>query len=234
LQTNNVELQKELEQKRAEIDNLIVQAKKHKNDAYIIFKLRKETETLRKIMKHFVVEIDSLNTLNHTIIAEKNKVVENLNSQINKTTELQKDNNTLLQTVTRGSILKAMSIKAQGIRIKGGVKEVEVKHASRVAKIKVSFTLSENPIAKKGTKTIYVRIVRPDGKEITISESDENLVSYNGTKGFFADKKEIEYQNTEMPVDIVCSSPTGFVPGKYIIEVICEGVSIGQTQLILK
>ena len=235
LQTNDVELQKELEQKRAEIDNLIAQVKKHKNDAYIISKLRKETETLRKIMKHFVVEIDSLNTLNQTIIAEKNKVVENLNSQINKTTALEKDNSALLQTVTRGSVLKAMSIKAQGIRIKGGVKEVEVKHASRVEKIKVAFTLSENPIAKKGTKTIYTRIVRPDGKEVTISESDEtNLISYNGTKGFFAEKKDIDYQNTEMSVDMLCGSPSGFVAGKYLIEIICDGTSIGQTQLVLK
>jgi len=234
LQTNDVALQKELEEKRAEIESLIAQAKKHKNDTFIIAKLRKETETLRKIMKHFVVEIDSLNTLNKTIIAEKNKVVNDLNSQITKTTELEKDKDALLQTVNKGSILKAMLVKAQGIRIKGGVKQVEVKHATRVEKIKVAFTLSENAIAKKGTKTIYIRIMRPDGKEVTISESEMNLISYNGTKGFFAEKKDIEYENTEIPVDILCGSPTGFISGKYSIDVICEGTVIGQTELVLK
>jgi hypothetical protein len=234
LQTNNIGLQKELQEKRAEIDSMIEQAKKHKNDAYVIAKLKKETETLRSIMKHFVVEIDSLNTLNKTIVAEKNKVVEDLNSQITKTTELEKDNDLLVQTVNKGSVLKALLAKAEGIRMRGGVKEVGVKYAARAEKVKVTFTLSENSIAKKGMKTIYVRILGPDGREVTTSESDLNSVSFNGTKGFFAEKKDVEYQNVEMPVDIICGSPKGFISGKYIIDIICEGNVIGQTELMFK
>ena len=62
LQTSDKGLQEDLDAKRTQIADLIEQAEKHKNDSYIISKLQKETETLRKIMKHFVVEIDSLNT----------------------------------------------------------------------------------------------------------------------------------------------------------------------------
>ncbi len=76
LQTSDKAVQAELEQKRSEIADLLVQAEKHKDDAYIISRLKKETETLRKIMQHYVVEIDSLNTMNKTIIAEKDKVNE--------------------------------------------------------------------------------------------------------------------------------------------------------------
>jgi hypothetical protein len=234
LQTNNTGLQKELEEKRAEIESMIEQAKKHKNDAFVIAKLRKETETLRSIMKHFVVEIDSLNTLNKTIVAEKNKVVQDLNTQINKTTELEKDNDNLIQTVNKGSVLKATMVKAEGIRMRGGVKEVDVKYAGRAEKVKVTFSLGENSIAKKGMRTVYIKMTGPDGKDVTASESDLNSFSYNGTRGFYAEKKEVDYQGIDTPVDIICGSPKGFISGKYLVDVVCDGNVIGQTELFLK
>jgi hypothetical protein len=234
LETTNDTLNKELEQKRAEIDKLIDEAKKHQNDKYIIAKLRKETETLRSIMKHFVVQIDSLNTLNQTILAEKKKVEKDLTSQISKTNNLEKDKDALLQTVNKGSILKAMTPKAIGLRLKGNTKETEVNKASRVDKIKVSFTLSENRIAKKGYKTVFIHIMAPNGKEVAVSESEENVVEYAGTKGLFAEKKEIEYENEEQSVSILCGSPSGFLPGKYLIDIICEGAIIGQSEITLK
>ncbi|MBK6522221.1 MAG: hypothetical protein IPG08_07755, partial [Sphingobacteriaceae bacterium] len=53
----------------------MIEAKKHKGDAYFIAKLKKETETLRAIMQHYVVTIDSLNTLNQNLIVEKKNVI---------------------------------------------------------------------------------------------------------------------------------------------------------------
>jgi hypothetical protein len=103
LQTSDKALQAELEAKRVEIAELIVQAEKHKNDSYIIYKLKKETETLRKIMQHFVVQIDSLGTLNKTIIAEKEKVSADLSAEKDKTTQLSKDKDALQSTEHSGS-----------------------------------------------------------------------------------------------------------------------------------
>jgi hypothetical protein len=215
LQTNDQAVQKELEAKRAEIAELLEQAEKHKDDAYIISKLRKETETLRKIMKHFVVQIDSLNTLNKTIIAEKDKVSADLTSEKDKTSQLSKDKEALQSTVNLGSVLKAQNPTVKGIKFKsGGKKEVETTKASRVERIKVSFVLGENKIAKKGVKPVYVRIVTPEGKELTKSADDMNVVKFNGSKGYFAAKQDVNYSNEEVAVDIFCPSPTEFVPGK--------------------
>lgn len=235
LQTNDVALQKELEEKRALIAELLEKAEKHKNDAYIISQLRKETETLRKIMKHYIVEIDSLNTLNKTIIAEKDKVSQDLNAEKEKTTQLSKDKESLQKTVNLGSILKAENPTSKGIKFKsGGKKEVETTKASRVERIKVSCVIGENKIAKQGNKTIYVRIVSPEGKEICKSQDDMNMVSFNGSKGYFAAKQDINYKNEEVSVDIFCANPSAFVPGKYLIEIIADEVVIGQSSLTLK
>jgi len=235
LQTNDAALQKELEDKRAEIAELLEQAEKHKDDAYIISKLRKETETLRKIMKHFVVQIDSLNTLNKTLIVEKDKVSADLNAEKDKTTQLSKDKDALQSTVNLGSVLKAENPTVKGVKFKsGGKKEVETTKASRVERIKVSFVLGENKIAKKGTKAVYVRIVTPDGKELTKSMDDMNMVKFNGSKGYYAAKQDVNYNGEDVAVDVFCPSPSEFVPGKYLVNIICDDVIVGESSITLK
>lgn len=235
LQTNDVAMQKDLEAKRAEIAELIEQADKHKDDAYIISKLRKETETLRKIMKHFVVEIDSLNTLNKTIIAEKDKVSSDLDAEKGKTSQLSKDKDALQSTVNLGSVLKAVNPAVKGVKFKsGGKKEIETAKASRVERIKVSFVLGENKIAKKGPRTVYVRIVTPDGKELTKSPDEMNMVKFNGSKGYFAAKQEVNYNGDDVAVDVFCPNPAEFVPGKYLVSIICDDVVVGESSITLK
>lgn len=235
LESSDKLVQAELEAKRAEIAELIVQAEKHKNDAYIISKLRKETETLRSIMKHFVVQIDSLNTYNKVIIAEKDKVTADLTAEKGVTTQLTKDKEALQSTVNLGSILKAENPTVKGVKFKsGGKKEVETTKASRVERIKVSFVIGENKIAKKGVKPVYVRIMSPDGKEVTKSADEGNMVKFNGSKGYYAAKQDINYKNEEVAVDVLCPSPSGFIPGKYLIDIICDDVIVGQTSIMLK
>ena len=235
LETSDKAVQSELDAKRAEIAELLIQAEKHKGDAYIISRLRKETETLRSIMKHFVVQIDSLNTLNKTIIAEKDKVTADLNNEKGVTTQLTKDKDALQSTVNLGSILKAENPTVKGVKFKsGGKKEVETTKASRVERIKVSFVLGENKIAKKGVKPVYVRVTTPDGKELAKSQDEGNMVKFNGSKGYYAAKQDVNYTNEEVAVDVFCPSPTGFVPGKYLIDIICDDVIVGQSNIVLK
>ena len=235
LQTSDKGLQEDLDAKRTQIADLIEQAEKHKNDSYIISKLQKETETLRKIMKHFVVEIDSLNTLNKTITAEKEKVTSDLHTEKEKTTKLSKDKEALQSTVNIGSVLKAENSTATGVKFKsGGKKEVETTKASRVERIKVSFVLGENRIAKKGSRSVYIRITTPDGKELCKSPDEDNMVKFNGGKGFYAAKQDISYNNEDTAVNVFCPSPNPCSAGKYLIDIICDDVVVGNTTITLK
>lgn len=235
LHTNDKNLQKEFDAKRAEIEVLLEEADKHKNDGYIIGKLKKETETLRAIMKHYVVQIDSLHTLNQSMVAEKQQVSEDLTAEKTKTEQLAQEKVTLQSTISLGSVLQAEDPIATGVKFKsGGTKEIETTKASRVEKIKVSFEIGENKIAKTGTKQVYVRITTPDGKELSRSDDEADMIKFNGSKGFYAGTKSIEYSNTRVDVDIFCANPTEFIPGKYLIDIICDAAIIGQTSLTLK
>jgi hypothetical protein len=177
LQTNDAKVNKELDEKRAYITQLLEEAEKHKGDAYVIMKLKKETETLRKIMKHYVYTIDSLGQLNEHLIAEKKSMSADLNKEKDKATNLTKEKDDLQKQVDMAALLKATNFKALGVRFKsGGKKEFETNKASKVEKIKVSLSFAENPLAKKGNRIAYFRVMTPDGKEMY--KSPENTFTF--------------------------------------------------------
>lgn len=234
LQTNDKTLQAEIDAKKAEIAQLLEDAEKHKGDAYVISKLKKETETLRQIMRGYIRTIDSLGTLNKNLIVEKDNVLKELDSEKGKTTNLSKEKEDLQSTIQKGSILSCFNVVAKGVKFKsGGKKESETTKASRTEKIKVSFSLGENKIAKAGEKTVYVRIVTPDGKEMSKNYDDNYRFSFNKSSGYFAGKQSLNYSNVEISGVTYCEGQGELVPGNYIIEISCDGAVIGSTNLRL-
>ena len=234
LQTNDSKVNKELDEKRAYITQLLEEAEKHKGDAYVIMKLKKETETLRKIMKHYVYTIDSLGTLNQSLVAEKKSMSADLTKEKDKATNLSKEKEDLQKQVDMAALLKATNFKALGIRTKsGGKKEFETNKASKVEKIKVSLSFAENPLAKKGPRTAYFRVMTPDGKEMY--KSPDNTFTFDGSKGYFAGKQPFEYGNQEISLTSYCqNNGDKFVAGKYMIEVTVDGSVVGSTTLVLE
>lgn len=234
LQTNDKKLQAEIEERKAQIESLLKDAEKHKNDAYYIAKLKKETETLRAIMKGYVRTIDSLNTLNQKLIVEKNTISGELNKEKDKSTQLNKDKQALQATVEKGSVLTCFNIAATAINVKsGGKKQVTTSKAKRTDKIKVTYSLGENKIARSGSKDVFVRILTPDGKEMAKSYDDNYRFIFNNSAGYYAGKTNINYNNSEVGVVTVCEGSEPFLPGKYIIEITADGAVIGQSTLTL-
>lgn len=228
LETNDASLKADIEEKKQKISELIKEAEKHKGDAYIIAKLRKETETLRAIMKGYVRTIDSLGVLNKNLVAEKNEVLKALDDEKLKGNELKKEKEDLKSTIAKGSVLTCFNVSAKGVRFKsGGKKEVETDKAKRVEKIKVQFSLGENKIARSGEKTVYVRIMTPDGKEMAKGYDDNYRFKFDKSSGYFAGKEIINYANAEMTAVTYCEGQGEYVPGNYIIEITCDGVVIG-------
>lgn len=234
IQAKDAAMQLEIDAKKQRIAELIKEADKHKGDAYIIAQLRKETETLREIMKGFVHTIDSLNTLNINLVAEKKTVMKQLGVEKEKQTTLIKEKDELKSAIAKGSVLSCFNISAKAVSYKrAGKKESETTKARKTQKIKVSFSLGENKIAKSGEKTVYIRIMTPDGKEMAKNYDENYKFSFNKSSGYFAGKETLNYANVEISGVTYCEGQGEFVPGNYMIEVACDGVVIGNTTLKL-
>lgn len=231
LKTNNGEINAELEVEKAKIEELL---KNLKNKDWTIHKLKKETETLRTIMKGFVVQIDSLNTLNKELRAEKEVVQGELKSEKNRTQNLTKENEGLTSKVTIASYLKTVSLKSYGVKVKSDNTGKELDRAKKIDKIRTEFSVLKNEITPPGEKWIYVRILSPDGKVLSEKTDDSNKFDFNGVKGLYSAKKMINYQNQEMSVTIDWKKIDEFPVGEYNVEVYADGVDIGKTKFTLK
>jgi hypothetical protein len=238
LETSDATLSKELEEKKALIAQLLVDAEKHKNDAGYIAKLKRETQTLREIMKGYIRTIDSLNILNGKLIDEKKTLQTTLDDEKVKSGKIEGDKNALKKRIDQASLLTTLNAKAVGISSRnGGKKESETSKAKKVDKIRVTFDVAENKLTQAGPKVFFIRVMTPDGKELTKSEDQDHLFSFNGSTGFYAAKKTIDYNNQPMSVLVSCPKAREedeFLPGKYIIEINMEGTTIGSTVMTLE
>jgi hypothetical protein len=230
LKTDDEGVKKEIEEKKALIEQL---QKQVKAGNYDISKLKKETKTLRDIMRHFVGEIDSLNTMNKKLIAVNDSVSTELHSEKQKSSTLQTEKDKLYKV---GSVIKTSGMTVTALNVRSKNKENDTQKAKKTDKIKIMFKLSENKIAPKGKRDIYVRMVTPDGKEWTESADADHMFSFNNSKGFYAAKKTITYENDEMPVEILVKKKDKeeFLPWKYKIEVNMDNATIGSASLELE
>jgi len=231
LQTNNKTLSADLEAQKAKIEELI---KKAQGKDWSIYKLKKEAASLRTIMKGYIVQIDSLNQLNGKLKEENSTVKTELHSEQNKTKDLTEQNDNLKDIVTVASQLKTSNLTSMGIRVKSNNTGKPTDRAKKVDKIRTSFTILKNKITKAGNKFIYVRILTPDGKVLSEKTDDSNKFDFNGVRGIYSIREQINYQNEDMQITMDWKKIDDFPIGEYNIEVYSDGVDIGKTKFSLK
>ncbi|MBL4594855.1 MAG: hypothetical protein JKX68_13735 [Flavobacteriales bacterium] len=231
MEANNEELSEELAAEKAKIEDLI---KKAKGRNWTIHKLRKETETLRTIMKGYVVQIDSLNQINGRLTEENIVVRTELSSEKDRTKNLTEKNEDLSDLVTVASYLKTGALSSFGVKIKSNNTGKPTDRSKKVGKIRTQFVVLKNSITIPGKKWIYIRILTPDGKVLSEKTDDSNKFDFNGVRGLYSAKKQIDYKNQQQTLTIDWKKTGDFPIGEYNVEVYADGVDIGKTKFSLK
>ncbi|MGB0404241.1 MAG: hypothetical protein ACPGEG_09100 [Salibacteraceae bacterium] len=230
LETTNDTLSAQLLAEREKIEDLIA---KVKNGNWTIYKLKKETESLRKIMKGFVVTIDSLNTANIQLMAENAEVKDDLGKERKKSSQLLSDKEQLAQKVAIGEQLSAVFIEAYAQRVKSNNIHKQTEKASKADKLKCCYTIGTNELTKTGKKMVYMRVIDPTGKVLTLKDSQDNMFEFDGVRGLYSVKKEIIYENKDLDVCMYWLVTNELKPGKYIVYVYADGHEIGLTEFTL-
>ncbi len=230
LETTNSVLKAEMAAQKAEIEALM---KKAKDRDWSIHKLKKETSTLRDIMKGYVVTIDSLNTLNQALIADVEAMTEHVADVEGKNKNLEERQETMEGMIATGQILQTTSINSNAIRLRNSGKQVETTRASKAQMLKTCFSIMENRIAKPGAKNLYMRIIAPDGKVLASKETSEQK-EFEGEMQNYSVKRSIDYSNSEMDVCIFYTVEGELAPGDYKIFLYEDGKLIGSNDMSLK
>ncbi len=228
LRTNNDTLNEKLVTEQTKIKELIDELKYVKSsNSTKIKEYKKELGTLRKIMRSYVVQIDSLYTKNKELIKENAQVKNEYRIVMSENQDLSSERDSLAGTVKKASELKTMNLTASGINQRGK----NTNRISKLDKIKVCFTIDENVIALKGEKWVYLRIAKPD--KYVLVETDADLFSFEGKEIAYSAKRMVKYDGGVMDMCIYWKKSETLQAGLYYVDIFADGSLIGTTAFTL-
>ena len=230
LSSENEQLNAEMAAQQQQIEELM---KKVQSGNYSLAKAKKEAETLRKFMQGYVVTIDSLNQLNQALTAENLSTKQELGEVRGQKAALETQSAEQQAIIARGSVLRSTVMTAGGIFERGSGKQVDTDRAKKATQVKCCFTVGENLTARSGSKTLYLRVISPDGSVLPAGGGD-NRFQFNGVEGEYSAKRDIDYQNQPVEACIYWKAAGQLASGQYIVEVYESGGQVGTTSFNLK
>lgn len=219
----------QLDSSREEVNQLVERIQKTEaTNRAKIRQYEKELGTLRSIMRNYIVQIDSLNTLNHKLTADAAAARREAANVKKKNADLQKTVDDLSGKVETGSIVRARGIKAEAYNAGGKV----IDRAAKVTRVLVSLTLNENSLAQAGPVRVYIAVYNPDGQLLTNSES-RSCPTADGSVPTSA-SREIDYQGEDVDLSIYLNDIPSYSKGIYTVNVMTDRASLGSTQFMLR
>jgi hypothetical protein len=212
----------------AEQDKIRQLLKADASNATKIKMYSRELETLRKVMRSYIVQIDSLNTRNRELTEENIMVRQDLNKVTTDLETVSKEREVLSSTVKIAQKLDAKEIMAEGLN-KNSKPSDRVK---RITKVRVCFTLRQNNIAIAGKKMIYLRITRPD--EVVLASPEAGTFEMDGKSMGYSSKREVEYENVDIDMCIYWDATEELIEGTYFVNLYSEGYEIGSSSFTIK
>lgn len=188
----------------------------------------RELGTLRSIMKNYIVQIDSLNTLNKQLTADAAAARREAAESRRKQQELNKTVEELTGQVAAGSVIKARGIRIEAYNASDKVTD----RSSRVVRLLTTLSLVENDLAPKGPVRVYIRVKGPDG--ILLTNDTQRTFEVNGEPMICSASREIDYQGKEVELSIYLNDITGYVKGIYTVEAYTEQTLLGSAELMLR
>jgi hypothetical protein len=193
-----------------------------------INRLKKELSTLRKVLRTYVVQIDSLNRANQQLTVEKNEAVKKYQQASSQASSLKKEKEKLTERVTLASRLDATGITVTPVNGRGKAAKV----IKKMEQFVVDFRIAKNITAQVGEKTIYVRIMKPD--DDVLVKNRGNVFTFEGKEINYSMKRLVEYDGEETPVTMYWDIEEFLSPGTYRVDIFADGNLIGKKSFTLE
>ena len=190
-----------------------------------------QLESLKFNVSKLLLEVNDLKLQNEMLKKENLQLqgaVKQTSTQVEK---LENDNTVLVEKVTIASSLKVSNISISGVEQKrNGSLEIETK-AKRADKLQIKFTIVDNPLAKKGKKEIFGRIIDPQGNLIA---ANDDVFYVHGDKLQYTFKENINFTNNGEEYQFLWNDSTNLKKGAYTVLLYSDNAIMGRASVVLK
>jgi len=184
----------------------------------------------------YVMEIERLQAENQQLTTDKNNLTAENKTLSTNLTNTENAKREAEDKVDIGSTLHASGFQIAAINEKSSGKEKSTSSAKRADKLRVSFNLDENLIAKSGAKQLYIIAKDPSGKVISEETLGSGKVATRKDGQIdFTTKIEVEYKTGELKyVGFDLRQTEKYSKGNYSVIVYQNGFKIGEGIAVLK
>ena len=188
---------------------------------------RKKIKRLKQISMKYVSAIDSLLLLNQKLQIE-NDSVRRANQLIsNRNQTLERNNQLLSERVFTASMLRLENIEIDGIYYRSSGREVITSRASKIQNLSICFDVAENKVAEPGQKSIFLRIIDPEGNVLNIANKLQELTISKDSVVYYTVELGFEYANKRLSYCQLWTRGNILKKGVYSFEFIQENQLIG-------
>ena len=210
-QITNDSIVAQLAQEQEKTEQLLEELKRVKaTDAREIARLKKELETVRAVLRDYVMQIDSLNRLNENLMAENSRVNAELEQRTAQVAGLSSEKASLSEKVAIASQLDAAGIQLKLLNKRGK----DTKKLKDCKQMQVDFSITRNVNAANGHRTIYVR-------------GGGGTFAYENRQLECSAHKAIEYTGEETHVTVFWNVSQMLEAGDYRVSIFADGNMIG-------
>ncbi len=157
-----------------------------------IAELKKELATVRAVMVDYIRQVDSLSATNQRLETENRQVRQQYAQVHEKATKLEEEKTQLTEVVNRAAMMEVANFACTPLNNR----DRKTTSFNKIQKLQFDYTILKNITVEPGNKTVYIRIVRPDGEVMT--KSERHTFAYENQHIAYSLKQDIEYAGEEI------------------------------------
>ena len=229
LSTTNAAINDSLNVEKEKVGQLIERLQKTEaTNRAKIREYEKELGTLRSIMKGYIKQIDSLNTLNISLRNEATAARKEAQESKRQYEDLRTTTEQLSQKASAGAVVKGRGFNLVAINESNKVTD----RSSRARKLRACLSLIENSIAERGYRTVYIRVKGPDG--VLMTDDSGKVFTSGGEQMIYSASREVDYQGKEVDLGIYINNIGSFQKGVYTVNAYTTQAQLGHGELLLR
>lgn len=192
-----------------------------------INELQNEINTLRGLLKHYIAQIDSLKKENTGLRAENEEIKSQNQTLTSRVQEVSAKAANLSERMTLAEKLNVTGVSLQALKKNGKVE----KNVTKARQLMVTFTIPQNNSTPVGNKTVYLRLLSPEGALL----GGAGTFPFEGRNLACTAHKTVEYAGEEIAgIKMYVDVSTTLNPGDYTVELFCDNYRLASRHFTLK
>lgn len=198
-----------------------------------IAKLNRQIDDYRKMLRTKDDDIVKLRQANQQLFSENTELKSSKAEIEEEVVKLSQKTQELEEKVNVAARLRAENVVVAAVNSRGREREGEFRNR-QLEKLKISFTLADNPVTPHGTKDIFVQILSPNNQVIFDIAKGSGTFSVDGREEFYTSRQDILFNNSQQRLTYFYEKGSDYNKGEHRVRIFSDGMEIGSQTFDIK